>query len=74
MTFVLNKSAVSSAVVCISCYVELGSAEKSVQGVRGKKEGPLHDQCATPAERRVDSARARLQATNGNGSDASTNQ
>lgn len=64
MTVVLNRSAAPSQ-VCIGCHVALGSAEKSVQGMRGRKEGPLHDQCATPTERRLEAARARSQ--NGNG-------
>ncbi len=71
MTVVINRSVVpSTSQVCIACRIALGSAEKSVQGVRGRKEGPLHEQCATPAERRVDSAR-QLQATNSNGNGAS---
>ena len=76
MTVVINRSAVSPAIVCIACRVALGSAEKSVQGVRGKMEGPLHDQCATPTERRLEATRASQysQATNSNGSGALANQ
>ncbi len=70
MTAVLNRSVVPSQ-VCIGCHVELGSAEKSVRGVRGRREGPLHNQCATPVERRLEAARDyRSQATNGNGASA----
>lgn len=39
--------------VCIQCFQYLGSAERSVQGVRRGKEGPLHIGCATPAEIRI---------------------
>ncbi len=67
MTAVMNKSAVPGQ-VCIACFIALGSAEKSVQGVRGLKEGPLHEQCATPAERRL--MMYRQVATNGNGASA----
>jgi len=76
MTAVLNRSVVSPGVVCIACYTMLGSAEESVRGVRDHKEGPLHHFCATPAERRVNSARAsrfHLILMNGNGNGASAN-
>lgn len=68
MTAVLNRSVIPSQ-VCIACRIALGSAEQSVQGVRGHKEGPLHSQCATPVERRLEAARA--YRSNGNGSGAS---
>ena len=68
MTIVVNRNAVSSC-VCIGCHIALGSAEERVQGVRGRREGPLHFNCATAAEKRVDVAMALryLQAVNGNG-------
>jgi len=67
---VMNRRAVPSQ-VCIACYLILGSAEKAVQGVHGHKEGPLHEHCATPAERRL--MMARHQA-NGDGASANPNQ
>ena len=53
-------SSKASGPVCITCFVALGSAEKPVQGMRGRKEGPKHKDCATEEEKR-------LQATRGNG-------
>jgi len=59
----LSRNEVSNKVsgpVCITCFVALGSAEEPVRGMRGRKEGPKHKDCATPEERK-------LQATRGNG-------
>ena len=53
-------SSKASGSVCITCFVALGSAEKPVQGMRGRKGGPKHKDCATVEERE-------LQATRGNG-------
>ena len=58
--------------VCIACFIALGSAEKAVQGVRGLKEGPLHEQCAIPAERRL--MMRRQATTNGNRASAANQQ
>ncbi|OHA91687.1 MAG: hypothetical protein A2665_01925 [Candidatus Zambryskibacteria bacterium RIFCSPHIGHO2_01_FULL_46_30] len=66
MVNLVDRSDVSGKVfgpVCITCFVALGSAEESVQGVRGGKEGPKHKDCATPAERQ-------LSTTRGNGASA----
>ena len=69
MTAALNRSGAPSQLqVCIACFTALGSAEKSVPGVRGHKEGPLHEHCAISAERRL---AAQRQA---NGNSASTQQ
>jgi len=44
---------VFNQVCCIACLIGFGSAEQSIQGVRGLKEGPLHYLCASPAEQRI---------------------
>jgi len=70
MTAVMNRSTVPAvpSQVCIACFIALGSVEKSVQGMRGLKEGPKHEQCATSAERRL--MMYRQATTNGNGASA----
>jgi len=52
MEAVLERSIVSGQ-ACVACFIVLGSAEQSIQGVRGLKEGPLHYLCASPAEQRI---------------------